>query len=149
MAADTQPSTATETSQPTQQSLEPWSKTELESALAHLERLQDQIDSLRSAIPEVVRPLYIRGDGYKPRTKADVLIDVRKSAVQRAESLRTFAEAWESDDTKRVLERARESESRDANLSRSEEVPKWGWVETAEERERGGAIIGMRMDETS
>lgn len=134
MAADTQPSTTTQDSQQNPQQLEPWPKSELESSLAHLERLQHQIDHLRSAIPDLVRPLQTQT--HSPRTKADALLDVRKVAVRRAEDLRTFGEIWSGEETKRILERARESEERDGDLERCGEVQRWGWIEKVEEEER-------------
>lgn len=136
MASDPAANTVTSASQTPKHS-DVWSKTELESALAHLERMQDQIDSLRSAIPDLVRPLQAAGDGQVPRTKADVLLEVRNAALRRAGDLERLKGDWGGEETKRVLERARESEARDGELGRCVEVPTWGWLERDEGMRNG------------
>lgn len=143
MAPETQPST-TESSQ----NLEAWSNTDLENALAHLERLQNRLDHLRSAIPDLVKPLqanpkhrsnYSISTGT-PRTKADVMFGVREVAVQRAEEVRVLGEVLGSGETARIFERARESERAAGELGRCVEVPRWGWVGRVEGREREEGI---------
>lgn len=138
MAADTQPSTV-ETSQPS----EPWSIDDLESALAHLERLQHQIDHLRSALPDLLKPLTpssrkrTHSDADGTKLGASVLFEVRNTAVRKSEEVKALGEAWRGEETRRVLERAWESERADGDLGRCVEVARWGWIEKMEERKAG------------
>ena len=114
----------------------------MESALAYLEHLQNQIDRLRSAIPDLVRPLYTAG--VAPHTKAEVLLEVRKVAVQKNRELGVFVEEWRGNEAVKVLERAKATEAEDGNLGRCGEVPRWGWGERVEGRGESG-----RVNETS
>lgn len=144
MTGETQPSSAEDNSQ----NSEAWSTAQLESALAHLERLQDQINHLRSAIPGLVKPLHSRkrsysaindsnGDTDGARMKASVFLGVKDAAERTAEDLRALGESWRAEETRKIFERARESEGRDEDLGRSVEVARWGWREKVEERTEG------------
>ena len=99
-------------------------------------RLQDQIDHLRTAIPDLVKPLHAP-------TKAAIFTGVRKAAAEKADELRTFGEVWRGEETRRVLERAEESERRDGDLGRSAEVGRWGWAEKGEEARAGRQVDGV------
>ncbi|KAK5169381.1 uncharacterized protein LTR77_005356 [Saxophila tyrrhenica] len=79
------------------------SATEIEAALAHLEMLQDRIDSLRTTIPSLVSPL-----AQSATSRAEMFGRVRKAAVQSAGDLKAFREEWGSERTRGLLARGRE-----------------------------------------
>lgn len=101
---------------------QPMDAPQLESALAHLDRLQRQVrnlscfvdliisltiwqlDTLRTTLPSLVAPL------ARPATsKAQMFAGVRKAAVQSTSDLNRFREEWTSEQTQGLLARGRES----------------------------------------
>lgn len=119
----------------------------LEASLAHLERLQTQVrhnssilhhtntnpltslqlDTLRSTVPTLVSPL------IKPQTsKAQMFAEVKKSAVTTTGQLTAFRDNWNSEQTQQIFAKAQESEQKDSDLSKAEEVARFGWSEKAE-----------------
>ena len=114
----------------------------LEASLAHLERLQTQVrhtsptchgvnaltirqlDTLRSTVPSLVSPL------IKPQSsKAQMFAEVKKSAVTTTSQLAAFRNDCNSVQTQQMFTKAQESEQRDPDLSKSEEIPRFGWSE--------------------
>nr|OQO15855.1 hypothetical protein B0A51_15275 [Rachicladosporium sp. CCFEE 5018] len=95
-----------------------------ESALADLERLQDQVDSLRSLLPSLIAPL-TRAQSSKVQTFAEL----KKAAVSATTDLQTLRQTWTSERTQEVFAKAKESESSNDDLSREAEVTQYGWIE--------------------
>ena len=81
-----------------------------------------QIDSLRSTIPSLVAPL-VRA----ATSKAQLFADVRKSALQTTDNLNTFRDQWTSEQTHELFARSRQSVEKDGDLSKGEDVAKYGW----------------------
>lgn len=72
-------------------------------------------------------------------SKSQAFVEIKKAAVSTKSNLREFREDWQSERTREILERARESESRDADLGPAREVGVYGWVEAeAAAGEKGG-----------
>ena len=121
--------------------MEVWEAPQYEAALAHLERLQEQVrghqrptnnapgannhlqlENLRSAVPSIVAPL------VRPATsKAQLFADVRKSAIQSTDDLKTFREQWTSEQTQQLFARSRQSLEKDGDLSKAVDVARYGW----------------------
>lgn len=81
-----------------------------------------QLDTLRSAIPTLVSPL------IKPQTsKGQMFAQVKKSAVITTSQLAAFRDDWNSEQTQQILATAQESEQKDPDLSKVEEVARFGW----------------------
>ncbi|RMY64568.1 hypothetical protein D0863_09734 [Hortaea werneckii] len=109
-----------------------WNAPEYERALAYLDRLQEQIDtilttaqldSLRSAIPSQVAPLLRTGT---PRHQMHQ--ESYKAAMKSTEDLKDFKTDWNSEQTQQTFARARESVQKDGDLSKANEVAKYGWA---------------------
>lgn len=86
-----------------------------------------QLDTLRSTVPTLVSPL------IKPQTsKAQMFAEVKKSAVTTTSQLSAFRDDWNSEQTQQILTKAQESEQKDPDLSKAEEVARFGWNEDYE-----------------
>ncbi|CAK3918514.1 Hypothetical predicted protein [Lecanosticta acicola] len=114
--SDPQQNNADATSQPA------WNAVQYEAALAHLYKLQEQIESLRDAIPSVVRPL-TRPITNKPQAYAQI----KKAAVGATDELNAFRENWMSEKTQSLLVRSKESYEKDDDLGKANQVARWGW----------------------
>ncbi|KAK4547796.1 hypothetical protein LTR36_000754 [Oleoguttula mirabilis] len=102
---------------------EAWEAPQLEEALARLERLQQQLDGLRSSIPSLVTPL------LRPNaSKAHMFAEVAKSAVQSTDDLKAFRDNWTSGQTQQILARSKESLDGDGDLSKADGVARYGWA---------------------
>ncbi|KAF1953637.1 hypothetical protein CC80DRAFT_142899 [Byssothecium circinans] len=124
MAVDAQPQPSPE-----------WDESQCTAALAHLERLQAQLDDLRLTIPRVIRPFTAPPAPSMYRAFSDNL-----TASQN--DIKAFRTQWHSQDTQSVLDHARKSLARNKDLSKSAEVGKYGWVEKErKERERGKKML--------
>ena len=83
-----------------------------------------QLDTLRSTVPMLVSPL------IKPQTsKAQMFAEVKKSAVTNTSQLSAFRDDWNSEQTQQIFTKAQESEQKDPDLSKAEEVARFGWNE--------------------
>ncbi|TKA26141.1 hypothetical protein B0A50_04638 [Salinomyces thailandicus] len=96
-----------------------------EQALAHLEKLQEQLDTLRSAIPSHVTPLLRPGT-----SKSQMFAEVKKAALQSRAAMKAFRDDWSSEQTQQLLARSRESLQRDGDCGRAGEVARYGWART-------------------
>lgn len=133
----------TEPSQPTP-SLAPWDSEQYRAALARLDSLEhqvykspstsapslvdrrsclcsslevpaltyQQISSLRFAIPSLVTPL-LRSD----TTKAQAFMDIRKAAMSATQGTSKLKHDWSDERTTQILDRAKESEKKNPDLS--------------------------------
>ncbi|KAK5128412.1 hypothetical protein LTR85_003080 [Meristemomyces frigidus] len=100
-----------------------WEAPQLEQALARLERLQEQLDGLRSSIPSLVAPL------LRPNaSKEHMFAEIKKSALQSTNGLKAFRDDWTSEQTQQLLARSKESLERDGDLSRADGVARYGWA---------------------
>lgn len=133
--ADVEMSEAKATIEESQQ----WDVGQCEAALAHLERLQEQVptalspkvffvltlcqlDGLRTTMPSLVAPL-IRPN----ESKAQMYAEIKKAAVQSTDGLKTFRTDWTSEETQQLLERSKESLRKDGDLSKANDVAHYGW----------------------
>jgi len=55
--------------------------------------------------------------------------EIKRSAIQSTDELRTFREDWTSEHTQSLFARASESLKADGNLSKAAAVAKYGWAE--------------------
>lgn len=123
-----------------------WDAKQYEESLIYLEGLQEQVmaapltprhwrnmiwvtdyakvDTLRSALPSVVAPLLSRN-----ASKAQIFAEVKKAALQSTDSLKSFREGWQSEQTQRILARSKESLQKDGELGKGNEVARYGWSE--------------------
>jgi len=95
-----------------------------EAALAHLETLQDQLTALRTTLPSLLTPL------TRPNTtKTEAFNGLKKAAVRAVSDVEAFRTRWETPQTQRILEQARESRERDGLLRAGDKVPVYGWTD--------------------
>lgn len=86
-----------------------------------------QLDTLRSTVPTLVSPL------TQPQTsKAQMFAKVKKSAVTTTSQLSAFRDNWNSEQTQQILTKAHESEQKDPDLSKAEEIARFGWNDESE-----------------
>jgi hypothetical protein len=86
-----------------------------------------QLDALRSTIPNLVSPL------IKPQTsKAHMFAEVKKTAVTSTSQLTAFRDDWNSEQTQQIFTKAQESERKDRDLSKAQEVAAFGWAQRTE-----------------
>ncbi|KAK5692681.1 hypothetical protein LTR97_010995 [Elasticomyces elasticus] len=78
---------------------QPWDAQQYEAALAHLERLQEQM-----------------------------FTNVKKAAVASSNDLKTLRESWASEETQQLLSRSKESLRKDGDLSKANDVARYGWL---------------------
>ncbi|RMZ33697.1 hypothetical protein D0859_02138 [Hortaea werneckii] len=81
------------------------------------------LDSLRSAIPSQVAPLLRTGTPRHQMHQGSY-----KAAVKSTEDLKDFRADWNSEQTQQMFARARESVQKDGDLSKANEVAKYGWA---------------------
>ncbi|KAF2733092.1 hypothetical protein EJ04DRAFT_295069 [Polyplosphaeria fusca] len=116
--------------QPTPQST--WDEERCKSALASLERLQTQLDTLRLVMPRIVEPL---NSGSTDR--AALFAAFAKGTIGSQRDIKEFRATWQSQEVQSVFEHARASLEKDDDLSAGAEVAQFGWVDAVEkERER-------------
>ena len=53
--------------------------------------------------------------------------EVRKSALRSTEDLKTFRDQWNLEQTQQLYARSKQSLEKDGDLTKSLDVPKWGW----------------------
>lgn len=86
-----------------------------------------QLDTLRSTVPTLVSPL------TQPQaSKAQMFAKVKKSAITTTSQLSAFRDNWNSEPTQQILTKAQESERKDPDLSKAEEVARFGWIDESE-----------------
>ncbi|KAM0720789.1 hypothetical protein Q7P37_003074 [Cladosporium fusiforme] len=102
---------------------------EHEKALQHLEQLQAQLDTLRSTVPNLVAPLI-----KAQNSNAQMFAEIKKSTTTSTTQLTSFRENWTSEQTQQLLAKAHESEQKDRDLSKGQEVPAFGWTENVEKQ---------------
>nr|POF03798.1 hypothetical protein CFP56_21554 [Quercus suber] len=105
-----------------------WEGGQYEAALAHLERLQCQIDNMRSTIPSIISPLF-----QPSSTKAVMFIDLKKAAVQATDDLKRFRQTWKDENAQSYFRRATESLEKDSNLEVAKTLPRYGWLDEEED----------------
>ncbi|GAB7346242.1 hypothetical protein MBLNU457_4971t2 [Dothideomycetes sp. NU457] len=103
-----------------------WDEARYISSLAQLERLNNQLHTLRTAIPSMVNPLLAHQDG-----RSDTFVQFRKAAVAASTDFNEFRERWQSDDVQAILAKSSESLDRDEDLSAARELEMNGWIEKA------------------
>ncbi|KAK4494023.1 hypothetical protein PRZ48_015209 [Zasmidium cellare] len=113
-----------ETQKTTANDLQVLQVAEYEAALAHLEKLQDQLDALRAAIPTVVAPL-----SQKYPTKEHLFADVKNGALTATTDLKEFRDNWSSEQTQSLLARASESKQQNGDFSKAATIPRYGWLD--------------------
>jgi hypothetical protein len=59
---------------------------------------------------------------------------VKKSAVTTTSQLTAFRDDWNSEQTQQILTKAQESEQKDTDLSKAEEVSRFGWSDDYEKK---------------
>jgi hypothetical protein len=105
-----------------------WDEPQYIAALAKLETLQSQIDSLRLTIPTLVRSL------VAPHASPDALFrDFQRVTLGTAKGLVALKRGLEDKDTKEIFERVRMSRERNpGSVEEVASVPVYGWVEEEE-----------------
>lgn len=115
-----------------------WDESQCTAALAHLERLKTQIDSLRLTIPRIIEPFTSPPTPAMFRAFSDNLTTVQTE-------VKGFKTEWNSQETRTVLEHASNSLKQDGDLSRSAEVAKYGWVDReSREKKRGKKAVEQK-----
>ncbi|KAK5132182.1 hypothetical protein LTR08_009305 [Meristemomyces frigidus] len=100
-----------------------WDASQYEAALARLESLQEQLDGLRASIPSLAAPL------LRPHvSRAQMFAEIKKSALQTTDDLRSFREDWMSEQTQQLLVRSRTSLEEDGDLKKGDSVARYGWA---------------------
>lgn len=60
--------------------------------------------------------------------------EIKKSATTSTTQLASFRGNWSSEQTQQMLAKAHESEQKDRDLSRGQEVQAFGWTENSEKQ---------------
>lgn len=118
-----------------QQPAADWDETQCKAALAHLEKLQEQLDELRLTIPRIIQPLRTAHT-----TPAAFYTGFRQAALGANKNLSRFKAAWQSQETQSILEHTKESQKADPDLSACVRVPKYGWVDILDNEKEAGAV---------
>lgn len=80
--------------------------------------------ALRATIPSLIRPL------TRPNTtKVEAFNGAKKAAVTAVTDVKSFRSQWRSQQTQQILAKARDSESRDHDLSAGKDIPVYGWTD--------------------
>lgn len=58
--------------------------------------------------------------------------EVKKSAVTSTSQLAAFRDNWNSEQTQQIFTKAQESQQKDTDLSKSQEVARFGWADREE-----------------
>ncbi|CBX99833.1 hypothetical protein LEMA_P074220.1 [Plenodomus lingam JN3] len=101
-----------------------WDEAQCTSALAHLERLQAQIDDLRLAIPQIVEPF------HQPFTST-TFKQYAQGAMSSQNGIKSLNEQWNSLENQKTFEHVRKSYATNSDLSASTTIPSYGWQERA------------------
>ncbi|KAI5360676.1 hypothetical protein Slin15195_G085920 [Septoria linicola] len=112
----------------TAQSAQPaWDATQYEEALAHLERLQEQIDVMRRAIPSIVEPM------VKPaKSKTHLFVQLKTAAVQAVDEVQALRLKWTSEQIQDIMKHSQESFDKNRDLSKAATIPRYGWIKDSE-----------------
>ncbi|KAF2457739.1 hypothetical protein BDY21DRAFT_421088 [Lineolata rhizophorae] len=92
--------------------------------LAHVEQLQEQINTLRRVLPKICLSLSHPGP-----TPAATWAEFERGTLAASRALNRFRSGSESGQTREVIAKARESRRRDPRLGKASKVRKFGWVE--------------------
>ncbi|KAK1066533.1 hypothetical protein LTR12_001764 [Friedmanniomyces endolithicus] len=103
--------------------MQQWDAHHYGNALAHLESLQEKIDALRSTLPTLVAPL-LQQDTSRPQ----MFVTIKKAAAVATNDLRTFRDVLTSERTQRILSHSKESLLRDSDLTKANDVARYGWL---------------------
>ncbi|KXS99516.1 hypothetical protein AC578_4264 [Pseudocercospora eumusae] len=101
-----------------------WDAARYEEALAHLERLQELIDGMKSDIPSIVAPIQ-----RQTRDKAQLFVETKTAAVQAVTDVQQLRATWNSEQTQEIFAKTKDSFVKDGDLSKARNVPRWGWAE--------------------
>ncbi|KAF7192365.1 hypothetical protein HII31_06397 [Pseudocercospora fuligena] len=101
-----------------------WDAARYEEALAHLERLQELIDGMKSDIPSIVAPIQ-----RQTRDKAQLFVETKTAAVQAVTDVQQLRTTWNSEQTQDIFAKTKDSFAKDGDLSKARNVPRWGWAE--------------------
>ncbi|KAK4619882.1 hypothetical protein CLAFUW4_11283 [Fulvia fulva] len=101
-----------------------WDIAQYEAALAHLEKLQEQIYAIRNTMQAIAAPLRPRNYSSKQQAFADL----RDAAVSSSTGLQALKEDWTSEETRELFSRSDESLKRDSDLRKAMTVPHAGWT---------------------
>ncbi|KAF2843266.1 hypothetical protein M501DRAFT_924199 [Patellaria atrata CBS 101060] len=124
-----------DTSQDPQVQPRDWDEDRCRTALAHLERLENQIQDLRFAIASLIQPLI-----SSPATPEQLFHDFSQAGIQRTKDISDFKATWADQQTQDIFRAAKESEQRSKNLSGGLNIPKYGWLQSEDELENKGDI---------
>lgn len=58
--------------------------------------------------------------------------EVKKSAVTSTSQLAAFRDNWNSEQTQQIFTKAQESQQKDPDLGKSQEVARFGWADREE-----------------
>ena len=65
----------------------------------------------------------------KRTTKPQLFADIKSAAVTSTTELKDFRENWTSEQTQNLLVKAKDSKQRDGDLTKSMNIPRYGWSE--------------------
>ncbi|EME41845.1 hypothetical protein DOTSEDRAFT_74041 [Dothistroma septosporum NZE10] len=99
-----------------------WDIAQYEAALAHLEKLQEQIHALRNAMPAIVTPLISRGT-----SKQQAFASLSTAAVSSATGVEALKDDWTSEAAQKLFAKSDESLKKDPDLSKAAYVQQAGW----------------------
>ncbi|KAK0258244.1 hypothetical protein B0A54_00170 [Friedmanniomyces endolithicus] len=100
-----------------------WDAQQHEDALAHLERLQEMLDALRSTLPLLVAPLL-----HQDASRSHMFVAIKKAAATATNDLRTFRDEWISGRTQHMLSHTKESLLKDGDVTKANDVARYGWL---------------------
>ncbi|OJD39906.1 mediator complex subunit med27 [Diplodia corticola] len=110
---------------------EAWDEAHLVEALAALEQLQDQMDELRSIVPNLTAPFLVPQDSPEALSR-----DFKQAAIAEAKRLQAFERRWKSEEVQDILAHAARSGKADSDLTKGAAVPRYGWVDMAEKQQK-------------
>ncbi|KAL1650220.1 hypothetical protein SLS58_001031 [Diplodia intermedia] len=108
-----------------------WDEAHLVEALAALEQLQDQMDELRSIVPNLTAPFLVSQDSPEALSR-----DFKQAAIAEAKRLQAFERKWKSEDVQDILAHAAQSVKANPDLTKGATITRYGWVDMAEKQQK-------------
>ncbi|KKY21228.1 putative mediator complex subunit med27 [Diplodia seriata] len=108
-----------------------WDEAHLVEALAALEQLQDQMDELRSIVPNLTAPFLVSQDSPEALSR-----DFKQAAIAEAKRLQAFERKWKSEDVQDILAHAAQSVKVNPDLTKGATITRYGWVDMAEKQQK-------------
>ncbi|KAK3078069.1 hypothetical protein LTS18_008520 [Coniosporium uncinatum] len=120
-----------------------WDEAQCKASLARLEKLQNQVDTLRLTIPNIIHALAATKTYSSPEQLYRALNHAIVGGSSALVHLRT---AWNDPQTNKLLEHVKRSYQENADLSAGAKIQRYGWADEAK-LESGADIVAPTQSE--